>query len=229
MEALCFPTVIICHWVWNWARQHLRSSQTWRWCGFMRSSAPSMFSFISQPPRGEDSRSSYPVLALTSLGAFLWSQLLMRLSILIENSPHTLSYHFTHSFLSTVGHLLRYQDTFCYHRLKYLFIYSFNECYLVAQMIKSLPVMQETKLDPWVGKIPCRKAGQSTLVFLPGEPHGQRSMVGYRPWGCKDSDRTHWLTLSLSIKQCLVLDTRNSSEIERDVNFLLTRFLAWNV
>ena len=58
-------------------------------------------------------------------------------------------------------------------------------------MIKSLPVMQETKLDPWVGKIPCRKAGQSTLVFLPGEPHGQRSMVGYRPWGCKDSDRTH--------------------------------------
>ena len=229
MEALCFPTVIICHWVWNWARQHLRSSQTWRWSGFMRSSAPSMFSFISQPPQGEDSRRSYPVLSLTSLGAFVWSKLLMRLSILIENSPHVLSCRFTHSFLSSVGHLLHYQDTFCSHRLKYLFIYLFNECYLVAEMVKSLPVMQKTRLYPRVGKIPCRRAGQSTLVFLPREPHGQRSMVGYRPWGCKDSDRTQWLTLSLSIKQCLVLNTSNSSEIKRNVNFLLTRFLAWNV
>ena len=96
-------------------------------------------------------------------------------------------------------------------------------------MVNSLPVMQETRFDPWVGKIPCRRAGQSTLVFLPGEPHGQRSMVGHSPRGCKDSDRTERLTLSLSVKQCLVLDTRNSSEIERDSNFLLTRFLAWNV
>ena len=152
----------------------------------MRSSAPSMFSFISQPPQGEDSRRSYPVLSLTSLGAFVWSKLLMRLSILIENSPHVLSCRFTHSFLSSVGHLLHYQDTFCSHRLKYLFIYLFNECYLVAEMVKSLPVMQKTRLYPRVGKIPCRRAGQSTLVFLPREPHGQRSMVGYSPRGRKE-------------------------------------------
>ena len=31
---------------------------------------------------------------------------------------------------------------------------------------------------------------QSTLVFLPGESHGQRSLVGYSPWGCKESDTT---------------------------------------
>ena len=29
---------------------------------------------------------------------------------------------------------------------------------------------------------------QSTPVFLPGESHGQRSLVGYSPWGRKESD-----------------------------------------
>ena len=57
-------------------------------------------------------------------------------------------------------------------------------------MVKNLPVMQETWVDPWVGKIPWRRAWQPTLVFLPGESHGQRSLVGYSPWGCKESDMT---------------------------------------
>ena len=35
--------------------------------------------------------------------------------------------------------------------------------------------------DPWVGKIPWRRAWQLTPLFLPGESHGQRSLVGYRP------------------------------------------------
>ena len=33
--------------------------------------------------------------------------------------------------------------------------------------------------DPWVGKLPWRKPWQPTPVFLPGESHGQRSLVGY--------------------------------------------------
>ena len=44
--------------------------------------------------------------------------------------------------------------------------------------------------DPWVGKIPWRRAWQPTPVFLPGECHGQRSLAGYSPWGCIDSDMT---------------------------------------
>ena len=32
--------------------------------------------------------------------------------------------------------------------------------------------------EPWVGKIPWGRAGQPTPVFLPGESHGQRSLVG---------------------------------------------------
>ena len=44
--------------------------------------------------------------------------------------------------------------------------------------------------DPWIGKILWRKAWQPTPVFLPEESHGQRSLAGYSPWGCKESDMT---------------------------------------
>ena len=44
--------------------------------------------------------------------------------------------------------------------------------------------------DSWVGKIPWRGKWQSTPVFLPGKSHGQMSLVGYSPWGRKESDMT---------------------------------------
>ena len=50
---------------------------------------------------------------------------------------------------------------------------------LVAQMVKNLPAMQETR----VGKTPWRREWQPTAVFLPGESHAQRSLEGYSPWG----------------------------------------------
>ena len=53
------------------------------------------------------------------------------------------------------------------------------------------------RFDPWVGKIPCRMEGLPTLVFLPGEFHGQKNLAGYTPWGHKDSDMTEQLTVSL--------------------------------
>ena len=46
------------------------------------------------------------------------------------------------------------------------------------------------EFDSWVGKIPGRKAWQPTPVFLPGESHKQRSLVGYSPKGHKASDKT---------------------------------------
>ena len=45
-------------------------------------------------------------------------------------------------------------------------------------------------LDPWVRKIPWRRKGQPTLVFLPGEFHGQKSLAGDSPRGPKESDTT---------------------------------------
>ena len=44
--------------------------------------------------------------------------------------------------------------------------------------------------DPWVGKIPWRKARTPTLVFLPGESHRQKSLAAYSPQGPKESDMT---------------------------------------
>ena len=43
---------------------------------------------------------------------------------------------------------------------------------------------------PGSGKIPWRRAWHPTLVFLPGESHGQRSLAGYSPWGLKESGTT---------------------------------------
>ena len=37
---------------------------------------------------------------------------------------------------------------------------------------------------------PWNRKQQPTLVFLPGVPHGQRSLAGYSPWGRKESDMT---------------------------------------
>ena len=49
----------------------------------------------------------------------------------------------------------------------------------------------------WIGKIPRKRAWQPTPVFLPGEFQGHRVLVGYSPWGHKESDTTQQFTLSL--------------------------------
>ena len=49
-------------------------------------------------------------------------------------------------------------------------------------------------LNPWLGKVPWRREWQSTPVLLLGEFHGQRSLVGYSLWGCKESDTTEHST-----------------------------------
>ena len=46
------------------------------------------------------------------------------------------------------------------------------------------------RFDPWVRKIPWKRKWQPTPVFLPGKSHGQRSLAGYSPWNCKESDIT---------------------------------------
>ena len=79
---------------------------------------------------------------------------------------------------------------------------------LVPQMVKNLPAMQETQFrflgqeDSW------RRDWLPTLVFLPGEFQGQRSLEGYSSWSHKESDtieqptHTHKLDKRKCIKQC---------------------------
>ena len=60
-----------------------------------------------------------------------------------------------------------------------------------------LPMQRQGRcgFDPWVGKRPWERKWKPTPVFLPGEFHGQRSLVGYSLWGRKESDTTDGLTL----------------------------------
>ena len=44
------------------------------------------------------------------------------------------------------------------------------------------------RFDSWVKKIPWSRKWQPTPVLLPGKSRGQSSLVGYNPWGCKESD-----------------------------------------
>ena len=52
--------------------------------------------------------------------------------------------------------------------------------------------------DPWVRKIPRRRAWQSTPVFLPGESHGQRSVGGYSSWDGEEPDTTKQLNNNIT-------------------------------
>ena len=57
--------------------------------------------------------------------------------------------------------------------------------------------------DPWVERIPWRRAWQSTLVFLPEESHGQQSLAGYNSWGHEESDTTEVTEYALISKENL--------------------------
>ena len=49
-----------------------------------------------------------------------------------------------------------------------------------------------------------RRKFQPTPVLLPGKSHGQRSVVGYSPWGRKESDTTKWLHFHFDEKKWLI-------------------------
>ena len=62
--------------------------------------------------------------------------------------------------------------------------------YIVAQMVKSLPAMQETWVQSLGQEDPWRRKWQSIPVPLPGRCHGWKRLAGYSPWGHKKSDMT---------------------------------------
>ena len=78
---------------------------------------------------------------------------------------------------------------------------------LVDQTVKNLPAMLET----WVRSLGwgdlLEKEQLPTVVFWPGEFHGQRSLEGYSPWGLKQSNTTIFISffLWISLAQHLLL------------------------
>ena len=60
----------------------------------------------------------------------------------------------------------------------------------MPQMIKNLPVMQETWVRSLVWEDSLEKGMTTHHSILPGESRGQRSLVGYSPWSCKELGTT---------------------------------------
>ena len=97
----------------------------------------------------------------------------------------------TESLLVHYGHFRHYdnwRDVILIH-VYMAAIILFIWASLVAQTVKHLP-----GFNPWFRTTPWRRKWQPTPGFLPGEFHGQRSLVGCSPWGHKESDTTEWLT-----------------------------------
>ena len=57
----------------------------------------------------------------------------------------------------------------------------------MTQKVKNLPAMQEIQVQALGQEDPLEKGMQPILIFVPGESHGQWSLVGCSPWGHKES------------------------------------------
>ena len=75
-------------------------------------------------------------------------------------------------------------------------------------MVKKLPAsVGDAGSDSGLGRFPWRKKWQLIPVFLPGKSPGQMNLVGYSPWGLKESDMTerlHSNTNDILALQCCV-------------------------
>ena len=71
--------------------------------------------------------------------------------------------------------------------------------------------MQENSVKSLGQEDPLEKEWQPNPVFLPGESHGERSLVGYSPWGRKESDMTERLSLSSNSSKVRQLSVEFSS------------------
>ena len=80
---------------------------------------------------------------------------------------------------------------------------------MVANTVKNLPVMPETRGRSLGQEDPWRRKWQPTPVFLPGESHEQRNLVGYSPWGCKKSDKTEQLSIQYCKKRKRLLELKS--------------------
>ena len=71
-------------------------------------------------------------------------------------------------------------------------------------MVKNPPTnagRHEMWFDPWVRKIPLEKGMATHSSIFTWRIPGQRSLVGYSPWGCKELEAIEQLTLSLNLDQ----------------------------
>ena len=88
--------------------------------------------------------------------------------------------------------------------------------------------------DPWVRKIPWKRAWQPTPVLLPGESHGQGSLAGYSLQGCKELDTTgvtqHAYTHTVNSRYVLLVKKKKflrSVVLKSSMNFLVISYTEY--
>ena len=105
-----------------------------------------------------------------------------------SNNPtfRDLSHSLTHAKWTCVQN---YWLKRCRQQWKIKINLDWNQLESTSKLIKQVKC-RKRRFDPSVGKILWRRRWQPTPVFLPGKSHGQRSLVGYCPWGHKETDMT---------------------------------------
>ena len=107
-----------------------------------------------------------------------------------------------------------------------------NRASLVAQMMKRLPAESDPGSIPGLGKSPGVGNGNPLQDSCLGKSHGQRSLVGYSPWGRKESDMTEWLNflfLSLTTNMWLVFRFWSTliNTLQKTIKTLFTAQFEW--
>ena len=82
-------------------------------------------------------------------------------------------------------------ELWLWHELNYVNIGASQ----VAQWYRICLQCRRHGFSPWIRKISWRRKWQPVPVFLPGESHRQRSLVGCSPWGCKELGMAEWLSM----------------------------------
>ena len=81
----------------------------------------------------------------------------------------------------------------------------------MAQMVKNQLAKQEYQVRPLGQEDPLEKGMAIISVFFLGEVHGERSLVGYSPWGRKELDTTEQLHVRFTTVQMRKSDASNKS------------------
>ena len=89
-----------------------------------------------------------------------------------------------------------------------------GEAFLVARLVKNLLAMQKTWVQSLGWEDPLE---EGMAVFLPENPHGQRTLVGYSLWGRKESNTTEQLTHTIFLRICCTPDFALGSLLARYV------------
>ena len=127
-------------------------------------------------------------------------------------------------------HSLSVYSRVCYYNLPILgYIIGAS---LLAETVKNMTPIQETKFNHWVGNIPWKRKWLPIPLFLPRKFHGQRSLSDYGPWVCKELDIPEQLSLQFSsvAQSCPTLcDPMNRSMPGLPVHHQLPEFTQTHV